>query len=47
MFPFLKINVANVSQNNTAYGANVAVGSPFTTQTLVQAQSNSATVIQG
>ena len=47
MFPFLKINVANVSQSNTAYGANVAIGSPFVTQTLVQLQSNSATVIQG
>ena len=47
MFPFLKLNVANINQSNTAYGANVAVGSPFATQTLVQAQSNSATVIQG
>ena len=47
MFPFLKLNVANVNQSNTAYGANIAVGSPFATQTLVQAQSNSATVIQG
>ena len=47
MFPFLKLNVANVNQSNTAYGANIAVGSPFTTQTLVQVQSNSATVLQG
>ena len=47
MFPFLKINVANINQSNTAYGANVAVGSPFATQTLVQLQSNSATVLQG
>ena len=47
MYPFLKLNVSNVSQSSTAYGANVAVGSPFATQTLVQAQSNSATVIQG
>ena len=47
MFPFLKLNVANVSQSNAAYGANIAVGSPYATQTLVQAQSNSAIVIQG
>ncbi len=45
-FPFLRLNVANVSQSNAAYGANIAVGSPYATQTLVQAQSNSATVLQ-
>ena len=47
MFPFLKLNLADVRQSNTAYGANVAVGSPFANQTLVQLQSNSATILQG
>jgi hypothetical protein len=46
-FNLTKINVANVSQSNTAVGQNIAVGSPGAVQTLVQLQSNSAVINQG
>jgi hypothetical protein len=47
LFVFPTINTANVAQTNTAVGNNIAVGSPFATQTLVQLQSNSAQIAQG
>ena len=46
-FNFTTVNVANVAQNNTAVGRNIAVGSPGASQTLVQLQSNSAVINQG
>ena len=46
-FNFTKINVANVSQTNTAVGRNIAIGSPGAVQTLLQLQSNSAVINQG
>ncbi len=45
-FDLTKINVANVTQTNTAVGQNIAVGSLGVTQTLVQLQSNSANINQ-
>ncbi len=45
-FNFTTVNVANVSQNNTAIGRNIAVGSPGASQTLVQLPSNSAVLNQ-
>ena len=48
-FPYInltKVNVANLSQNNTAFGQNIAVGSAGVNQTLVQLQSNSAAINQ-
>lgn len=42
-----KVNVANLNQTNNAFGQNIAVGSPFASQTLVQLQSNSAAINQG
>ena len=49
LFPFsyTKINVANLTQSNTAFGQNIAIGSPGAVQTLVQLQSNSAVINQG
>jgi hypothetical protein len=49
-FPFInltKVNVANVSQNNNAFGQNIAIGSAGVTQTLVQLQNNAAAINQG
>ena len=46
-FNVTKINVANVSQTNTAVGQNIAIGSPGAVQTLLQLQSNSAVINQG
>ena len=48
-FPYLnltKVNVANLSQNNSAVGQNIAIGSLGVTQTLAQVQSNSAAINQ-
>jgi hypothetical protein len=45
-FNLTKINVANVSQNNTAVGQNIAIGSVGVTQTLAQVQSNNAVINQ-
>ena len=45
-FNLTKINVANVPQTNTAVGQNIAVGSGGVTQTLVQLQSNQASINQ-
>jgi hypothetical protein len=45
-FNLTKINVANVPQTNTAVGQNIAVGSAGVTQTLVQLQSNQASINQ-
>ena len=47
VFVLPTINSVNLSQANVASGANVAVGSPFATQTLVQQQGNSAEIRQG
>ena len=49
-FPYInltKINVANVNQNNNAFGQNIAVGSAGVNQTLAQVQGNSAVINQG
>jgi hypothetical protein len=49
-FPYLnltKVNVATVSQNNNAFGQNIAIGSAGVTQTLVQLQNNAAAINQG
>ena len=46
-FSYTKVNVANLSQNNTAVGQNIAIGSPGAAQTLVQLQSNAAAINQG
>jgi hypothetical protein len=45
-FNITKVNVANLSQTNTAVGQNIAVGSLGVNQTLVQAQANSAAINQ-
>ena len=45
-FSITKVNVANLNQNNTAFGQNIAVGSLGVNQTLVQLQSNSAAINQ-
>ncbi|MGD9892033.1 MAG: hypothetical protein AB7R89_34170 [Dehalococcoidia bacterium] len=45
-FNLTKINVANLSQSNTAVGQNIAVGSLGANQTLAQVQSNSAAINQ-
>ena len=48
-FPYInltKVNVANVAQTNNAFGQNIAVGSLGANQTLVQLQSNSASINQ-
>jgi hypothetical protein len=41
------INSVNLNQANSASGNNIAIGSPFATQTLVQVQGNSADIRQG
>ncbi len=46
-FNLTKVNVATVTQNNNAFGQNIAVGSAGVSQTLVQLQSNSANINQG
>ena len=46
LFAFPVVNIANLAQSNTQWGANVAVGSPLAVQTLAQIASNSATVTQ-
>jgi hypothetical protein len=43
---FSTFNTAVVNQGNLQFGQNVAVFSPFATQTLLQGASNNATVIQ-
>jgi hypothetical protein len=45
-FNITKVNIANVPQTNTAIGQNIAVGSLGVTQTLVQLQSNQASINQ-
>jgi hypothetical protein len=45
-FSFTRINVANLTQTNSAVGQNIAVGSPGAVQTLVQLQGNSAAIDQ-
>ena len=45
-FNITKVNVANLTQNNTAFGQNIAVGSAGVTQTLAQVQSNNALINQ-
>jgi hypothetical protein len=40
------MNFAFIPQLNVQFGANVAVGSPGATQTLVQLQGNNAAVTQ-
>jgi hypothetical protein len=47
VFVLPTINSVNLNQVNSASGNNIAVGSPFATQTLVQQQGNSATIAQG
>jgi hypothetical protein len=43
---FSTFNQAYLGQVNYQAGANVALGSPFARQTLLQGASNNATVIQ-
>ena len=45
-FSLTKVNVANLTQNNSAFGQNIAVGSAGVTQTLAQVQSNNALINQ-
>jgi hypothetical protein len=45
-FNITKVNVANVAQTNNAVGQNIAVGSLGVNQTLVQLQSNQASINQ-
>jgi hypothetical protein len=40
-------NTALLNQVNSQTGNNIAIGSLFTQQTLVQAASNNANVVQG
>jgi hypothetical protein len=47
VFVLPTINSVTLSQTNAAVGTNIAVGSPFATQTLVQQQGNSAQIAQG
>ena len=45
-FNLTKVNVVNLSQTNNAVGQNIAVGSAGVNQTLVQIQSNQASINQ-
>jgi hypothetical protein len=45
-FNITKVNVANLTQTNNAVGQNIAVGSAGVNQTLVQIQSNNASINQ-
>ncbi len=47
LFVLPTISTITLTQVNSAVGQNIAVGSPFATQTLVQVGSNSAAIAQG